>query len=221
VEKFQVLLESANLNLLEVAVVGGSSNDPEVKVLQSLFPKANITYLGIDNYGRESNWVYLDLNINNMSNRSYDFVICCQVIEHVWNISSAFLLLHSLVNKNGYIWVNCPTSNIAHGSPEYYSAGYTDTFLKQNLEQLGFKTITCGCLGSERYYNSTHLFRHWLSSKEHQNPIYGYEFSRITNLSRLKEFLYSVPSRFITLAWNSKISNDIKYSTESFYFGKK
>ena len=125
-----------------IAVVGGTSRDPEVLEIKRISPTATLDFFGIENPHSDTNFTYLDLNdpIQNLKNK-YDLVLCSQVLEHVWNIENTFNVLVSLVSKNGFIWFNCPASNMAHGSPAYYSAGYTAEFVAKNLESRGFAIL--------------------------------------------------------------------------------
>jgi hypothetical protein len=133
VSRFNQALEHLALSPSKIAIIGGSSGDPEVTLLTKLYPNANVTYLGIDNYGGEDSWLYLDLNKTATINYKYDLVVCSQVLEHIWDVSNALDLITELAKPNGFIWLNCPASNIAHGSPEFYSAGYSPDFLEINL----------------------------------------------------------------------------------------
>jgi hypothetical protein len=130
-------------------------------------------------------------------------------------------LITELAKPNGFIWLNCPASNIAHGSPEFYSAGYSPDFLEINLEIRNIKTLTVSCVGSERSYKTTHFLRHWATELEYNNPLTGYRISGHVTLGKIKEMLCRIPGRILMLTWRTEISDEIKFATESFYFGQK
>jgi hypothetical protein len=129
--------------------------------------------------------------------------------------------LAQLVQQTGYLWLNCPTSNIAHGSPDYFSAGYTPEYLSANLHERGFSPQEVGNIGSERYYKTTHLFRHWATEMEHNKPVFGYRISKPITLGKIKEMLFRLPSRLIMKTWNKHQSDNLNYATETYYFGQK
>ncbi len=219
--KFQLELSSLEIHPVNIAVLGGSSNDPEVTILNELFPKSKITYLGIDNYGNEKTWKFIDLNLVGTIADKFDLIICSQVLEHIWNLSNAFKTISQITKENGYIWINCPTSNMAHGSPEYYSAGYSPDFLRLNFEEFDFTTLSVGSFGSKRYYNAVHYLRHWSTQEEHRHPIFGYRISGVVTLGKIREMITRIPGRFCMSFWNRQITSDIEFSTESYYFGRK
>jgi len=220
VNKLLTSLDVAEHVVTKVAVVGGSSKDPEVVAINSVFPQCEIDYFGIDNYGNEDFWVPFDLNTKNNVQKKYDLVVCCQVLEHVWNMNQAFSNLSNLANAGGFIWVNCPSSNIAHGSPDYYSAGYTPGYLERNMFQHGVTCVTSGTIGSKRYYLATHMFRLWATSLEHQHPIAGYRISSPITRGKVLELGRRIPGRLVMMFWDKKVTHDIDYATETYYLGK-
>jgi SAM-dependent methyltransferase len=221
IEKFEKVLQTYFVSTINVAIVGGSSKDPEVLILQKVHPGTKITYLGIDNYGNENPWLNLDLNKPFELDESFDLVVCSQVIEHLWNLEESFKSLAALVSGAGYIWINCPASNIAHGSPEYFSAGYSPEYLQRNFERFGFDSLISGSLGSQRYYKATHLLRLWSTKLEHSNPVFGYRISGKITLGKLREMISRIPGRIMMATWNKNIVENIDYSTETYYFGRK
>jgi hypothetical protein len=220
-EKLRELLQENQYKIERVAIVGGSSKDPEVLVLNEIYPNSVINYLGIDNYGLEANWVEFDLNEPSVLSHEYDLIVCSQVLEHVWNMHQTFKNLVNLVRPNGLIWLNCPTSNIAHGSPEYYSAGYTPEYLEKNMAKHSITSIASGVIGSKRYYRSTHVFRLWATTVEHKHPLLGYRFSKPITKGKILEFCKRIPGRIVMMAWDGTVTSDIDYATETFYLGKQ
>ena len=68
----------------------------------------------------------------------FDLAICCQVLEHVWNISQAIHNISRLVKISGHVWINVPSSNMKHASPHYYSAGYQSEMIAKLFELNSF-----------------------------------------------------------------------------------
>lgn len=219
VDTLNNLLVQRNLKINKIAIVGGSSMDPEVALLRKKYPKSEVNYFGVDNYGQEDNWNTLDLNQFSFFNEKHDLVICSQVLEHVWNLSAAFKNLRELVNVDGFIWINCPTSNIAHGSPEYFAAGYSPDYLAKNMNDIGFETLAAGAVGSKRYYFATHLLRLWATPLEHSKPLFGYRIPKPISKGKILEFISRIPGRLMMSVWDPEILNDIDFATESYFFG--
>jgi SAM-dependent methyltransferase len=220
VEKFKDLLLANQHKIEHIAIVGGSAQDPEAVVLNENFPNSVIHYLGIDNYGHEKNWFEFDLNEPSTLIQKFDLVVCSQVLEHIWEMQQAFQNLSNLAQPDGLIWLNCPTSNIAHGSPDYYSAGYTPEYLEKNMSKNAITTIESGVIGSKRYYRSTHIFRLWATMAEHNHPLLGYRIPKPITKGKIMELCKRVPGRIVMMAWDRKITSNIDYATETYYFGK-
>lgn len=218
---FEENLEETKTAVKRVAIVGGSSRDPEVTEIIRKFPKASIHYLGIENYGGEANWINFDLNQAPDLNESFDLVVCSQVLEHVWNLENAFKGLANIITPEGHIWVNCPASNIAHGSPDYYSAGYSPDFISLNFDKNQVDCVIKGCIGSKRYYLATHYLRLWASSLEHKNPLTGYRIAKPITAGKVLEMFQRLPGRLLMATWNATIKNDISYATETYFLGTK
>jgi SAM-dependent methyltransferase len=220
-EKLEEVLNSSDVSAETIAILGGTSKDPEVELIKKQFPHSKITYLGIENDSNDTPFLYLDLNKSIDFKETFDLVVCSQVLEHIWNFDVAVNLIRELVPVSGRIWINCPTSNMAHGSPDYFSAGYTPSYLDKNFEKLGFQTLNSGCYGSERYYKATHLLRLWSTRKEHDHPISGYRISGKITLGKIKEMLFRIPGRLTMTIWNKDVREDIDFATETYYFGIK
>ena len=220
-EKFRQEITALEFCPVNIAILGGSSSDPEVSILNELLPTSQVTYLGIDNYGNEKIWKFLDLNLISTMTDEFDLIICSQVLEHIWNLSGAIKTISQITKVGGYVWINCPTSNIAHGSPEYYSAGYSPDFLRLNFEAHNFTTLSVGSFGSKRYYKAVHYLRHWSTQEEHLHPILGYRVSGFVTLGKLREMVTRFPGRIQMIFWNRQITSNIEFSTESYYFGRK
>lgn len=166
----QHVLEPA-YRIAEVAVVGGSADDPEVRALLRMKTGATITWWGITPSETEP-FHYLDLNEPHQDSVTHhDLVICCHVLEHVWDVKTALSNLIRLSKPSGLIWINCPASAHAHGSPQYYSAGYQPELISRLASAMGAETLAMGILGSPRSYFYEHTLRRWPSRDEFEAPI--------------------------------------------------
>jgi SAM-dependent methyltransferase len=185
---------SENLNglpntyrLNRILVLGGGPGEPEL----GLFEKgpAEIFFAGIDSDGSDDNFSFVDLNLEAVIHENFDLVICNQVLEHLYNLNAAFSNLKNLVAPGGFLWITCPANNFRHGSPEYFSAGYSWEFLVRNLENAGFVNIDSGELSSKRIYLYRHLLKIWPTNGQIQFPLLAY-FGVKGNI--LQKFLYNL-----------------------------
>lgn len=200
---------------INIAIVGGTSQDPEVIEIKRIAPDANINYFGIENPFLDTNFTHLNLNNSSQTSSKYDLVICSQVLEHVWNIENTFKVLASMVITNGFLWFNCPTSNMAHGSPAYFSAGYTADFISENFKMRGFTIVESRHYGSKRYYFMTHALRFWATESEHLRPLTSYNFQPGSFLGVIRKFLGDLPGRFVSLFYSKTSLSSVEFATET------
>lgn len=197
---------------LKVAVVGGSIDEPEVQHLQKLGYRCELTTFGVENDS-----ILLDLNLpfNNLNVvGTFDLVICAQVLEHIWNLSEAINTLTRLMKAGGLLWVNCPTSNHAHGSPEYFTAGYSSKMLRSHLSRTGVDILVEGELGTERLYKMTHSQLFWPSYTEHKNPFLRgiHRSRRLFPLRFVRNFMKNLQAA----GWSGRELQGSIFSTETY-----
>lgn len=191
----------------DIALVGGYIQEPELKVLDY----KHLTYYGVELDPRIETHLF-DLNSPQIVDKKYDLVLCSQVLEHVWDVKLAIENLAKLVRKGGYIWIACPASNYAHGSPEYFSAGYTPEMIVQLLKPLGFDVKFSKTFGSERMYFFTHALRYWPTESQYRNPL-RFKISRF--------FFRDLLWRILAISKSSRIDSELHHATESVVFAKK
>jgi SAM-dependent methyltransferase len=218
-EKFISLIQLQEGKISSVGVFGGSASDPEIVILKDMIPNSKVSFFGIENSGSSQNWHYLDLNEKNEVSLKFDLVICSQVLEHIWNLENFFNFLSNSINDGKFIFLNFPSSNMAHGSPDYFSAGYSPNVAMKYLAKRGVEEIISGTFGSKRYYFLTHILRRWVSEKEHERPLWNYKFLPGTVAGEIKRFIIEFPKRFISIFFSKAILSEIDFATESFYFG--
>lgn len=203
--------------LLTVAIVGGDLTEPEFQALQKLDFILSVTVLGVEMTGDS----FLDLNIApSKTQRIFDIVICSQVLEHVWNINSAFRNIDSLLGPNSFVWISSPASNRFHGSPQYFFAGFSRDLLGKMAVKFGFHDVQTGSFGTHRNYLATHSLDVWLSPRGHSFPLL-FAFESKPLLVRLVLTLrFSL--RLIYLSFLSgKLTSNPRYATESWIFARK
>lgn len=208
-----------NLSLVDanIAIVGGNKNDPEVLLVKKLFVNCQITFLGVEK-SPEVN--FLDLNEKTMQYKDFDLVICSQVIEHVWHQGNFLWTLERLTKRGGYLWISCPYNNHPHGSPDYFSAGFSVDYLAKNL-QTGYEILFFKEFGSKRYFISSLLRNQWLSEEEHKFPMK----TRVIKGNSIKYAIYHyLRFELLWLIYLSVLSPRIRtdrFVTESVVLAKK
>lgn len=215
-ESFKSFIQKIQLsNDLNVSIVGGSNKEPELIALRELGYNVKLELYGIEYYE-----TLLDLNKkNNIKEVECDLLICSNVLEHIWNIENFFENIKNLTNKKTIVYINCPKSNMEHGSPEYYSAGYSKDFLIKNLEFKNFNVLEAGEVGSERYYKSIHLLQAWYTKDDIEAK---YRFKENSFLYKFKHLakLYNL-GHYLSLSRASNNNNDSAFMTNSYIFAKK
>jgi SAM-dependent methyltransferase len=200
-----------------VVVVGGSQNDPEVVELRKHIE------IEIQCYGIDDDDKYFDLNEEQQVETQFDLVICSQVLEHIWDLNRGISNLLKLTRSQGFLWIGCPASNRAHGSPNYYSAGYQPELISNLVFMRNSEVLKEGRLGSERVYFMTHALRVWPSEREWNHPILGYNFKRLEGslLRKTARFVRDLPGRFYSLRYSKTMSDKVESATETFVLAKK
>ena len=211
-----VLSNFKQTEIRRVAIVGGYLSDPEALFLAQEFPDADFVTVGIEVCDFS-----LDLNLRMDSEiPKFDVLLVSQVLEHVWNHQNFFDNVIALLGEGGYIWLACPASNKVHGSPDYFSGGFTQEYLVNNLLPRGVKMISSGGFGTKRLYWATHLIPGWLSSRGHSLPIF-FAFNDRKLSVRCILTLRFLPILVALSFISSKPTSNPRWHTESWILGKK
>ena len=204
---------------IRVAVVGGSRNEPELRVLNEMGVDYEVSILNI--VGDTDFFIDLNIETNSLPEIKFDLVLCSQVFEHIWNIPNAIEILKKLTIVDGLIFLNVPYSNMVHRDEvsDFFTPGYSSTFLALNFENSGLKVLISKNIGTRRLYNSIHFLQVWLFAPELINPfIYGRSrFKRLAFLHRIKE----LPRCLLLFTWSNKWVENGQFSTESFIIAKR
>lgn len=210
---------SDEIQLKDIAVLGGGPEEPELQSLKEF--DTQITYLGIENTSGVKDFFYLDLdNVNNFQQK-FDLVICNQVIEHLFNLQNAFATIGSLVNHGGILWITAPANNFRHGSPHFYSAGYSKEFLEKNLEGQKFVAVEFGELSSKRVYMYRHLLQLWPTEFQIDYPLFAYFGTEGSILRKIIYNVKSLPVRILISLSSKKWEINGKFPVETFGLFKK
>lgn len=210
------LHESNRIELRRVAIVGGTVSDPEASIIHTHFNEAEFVVFGI-----QDAQVFFDLNEkNDFSQKKFDVVLVSQVLEHVWNHENFFNNISNILADDGLLWVACPMSNKLHGSPDYFSAGFTPSYLVKNLEMRNIRKIDSGGFGTKRLYFATHILPGWFTKRAHNFPlVFAFEDRKLPIKAILKlRFLSSL--LFLSFVSPRKSLSE-RWFTESWFFGRK
>ena len=151
-----------------VAVVGGSLLDQEIYEIKKSFPDATFSV-----YGIEPGNTFMDLNLSAIEREKYDLVLCTNVLEHVWNHENFAKNLVSLMADRGILWCSFPFSDMYHGSPYYYSAGFDPAYVEHLFVRNSATTEKSRIISSRRLYLFTHLLQDWPSVFRYKHPFIG------------------------------------------------
>lgn len=214
-DKFIQLIQSSNLvelSNIDVAVIGGSRKEFEIQVLELLGLKISTTVFNLA--GEFDQFIDLNEYSTKLTEKTYDLVLCSQVLEHIHNIHNAIINLKQLTKSDGYLFLNVPFSNMVHRDSisEFYTPGYSSKFLSSNFDSKEYEIIESVDFGTRRLYNFIHLLQVWPLLQEHNNPL-KFGIRSNTNLKLLR---YIFQLRYIRcFFWNSKLEFNSQFSTES------
>lgn len=207
---------------LQIAVVGGGPYEPELLAVCTSQRDVTVHWFGIESDVADPySWLDLNKDARIALEGTFDLVLNSQVIEHVWNVPQALDHLYALAKPGGLVWIACPASNFSHGSPDYYSAGYTYEMLSSLSTEAGLVTLTGGNLGSQAYYRATHWYRVWLSEWDYEHP---WRLNINRKLGTLRSLVYwfrKVNISIRLLGSSRQITTKVDWATEAFLLAEK
>lgn len=214
---FQLIVSKQLTSTRRIGFIGGERTDPELKILSNLGKPSAISIGNTPN-----SEIFLDLDLINTISGDFDLLICCNVIEHVWNHENFFANLNQLSSSNGYLWLVAPYSDFFHLSPNFYSAGFSPKYLSNMLELHGYSVIYSRLISSKRLYRMTHLLQEWPTFKQYYNPITGHLFK----LRKMKfkinfDFLKDLLLQILLTLDDKSINSDPKFGHTICMFAKK
>ncbi len=206
----------ADLEIAQINVVGGSVSDPEATYLKGKFPNARLATYGIENSD-----FYLDLNLKSSTKIAPgDIVLVSQVLEHTWEHDRFFANIVNLTKIGGVVWIGCPASNKLHGSPDYYSSGFTSTYLQNNLKKFNTEIIDTGFFGTKRLYLATHWIPGWLSVRGHKYPLL-YSFDGSPFFKGVVLWLRYLGQLIVLSFTNPRPASNERWATESWVLARR
>lgn len=73
--------------------------------------------------------------------KSFDAIMCVEVLEHLPDPLKALLEFKRLLKKDGTLLLTVPFSCLTHMSPYFYITGFSRYYFEKWLKELGFKNI--------------------------------------------------------------------------------
>ena len=123
-----------NLDILEI----GSGDITQNQSAQHLFPNAN-SFIQTDinkTYGHK----YLDITTKCKTKEKFDLILCCNVLEHVFDTKSAIQNLNYLLKEKAHLLVSVPFIYPLHDEPEDFWR-FTEYSLKELFSDFSILTI--------------------------------------------------------------------------------
>jgi len=187
-------------------------------------PSPKITFFGVESIDNaEVNFLDLNMGVDDKHNffKTYDLVHCAQVFEHIFDIKNALINLITLCKSNGLISISVPASCRAHGSPEYFSAGYEPAAIANLARIFGMSVELQVKFGSPRSYLYEHMIRRWPDKKEYENPILRMTAGRKGKTRSVLRWLKYLPGRFAAQMVSGVILDNSEFATQTLVILRK
>lgn len=112
-----------------------------------------INYKNITNYNYLDDTEKYDLHTLDLEEKNFDFFMCNQTLEHVYDPCLVLRNINKHLKKNGILYCNVPSFNMAHDTPHHHYIGFTPVGLGCIVQQAGFEIIDIGFWGNTDYIN--------------------------------------------------------------------
>lgn len=92
-----------------------------------------------------------DLHSLNIPEKDFDFVMCNQTLEHVYDPITCLKNIYKVMRSGGILYINVPANNIPHSTPFHFFTGYTSMGLATTIKLAGFELLNIGQWGNKEY----------------------------------------------------------------------
>ena len=75
-------------------------------------------------------------------NRTYDNILCTEVLEHVADPVLAIGKFSNLLKKGGNVILTAPFNSLTHFAPYHFATGFNQYWYRTHLERAGFEIIS-------------------------------------------------------------------------------
>ena len=121
-------------------------NDPELQYF-SFNDCENLEYGLTEGY---------DLHTLNTPNKDYDFAMCNQTIEHLYDPIRCLKNIYDHLKVGGMFYANVPVNNIPHSTPYHFYTGITPVGLGCMVTLAGFDILKIGQWGNREYLTKSY-----------------------------------------------------------------
>jgi SAM-dependent methyltransferase len=125
------------------SLIFNGANDPELSFLKS----KTLTHYSYYN-DRNS----LDLHTMNLEEKSFDFFMTNQTLEHTLNPFAVVHNVYKHLAEGGIAYMNLPAVNIPHSTPFHQFTGFTPVGLGCIFKSVGFNILDIGFWGNRDYH---------------------------------------------------------------------
>lgn len=106
--------------------------------------------------------------------KSFDVVLCTEVLEHVPDPAMAVRELSRLVKEGGQLILTAPFSSLTHFAPYHYVSGLSRYWYEHHLKALGFETVTAQANGGWIDFIAQELWRLPWIGKSYSQHLLGW-----------------------------------------------
>jgi SAM-dependent methyltransferase len=92
-----------------------------------------------------------DLHTLSLPKKDYDFAMCNQIIEHLYDPILCLKNIYNHLKIGGMFYANVPTNNIPHSTPYHFYTGITPVGLGCMVTLAGFDILKIGQWGNREY----------------------------------------------------------------------
>jgi hypothetical protein len=92
-----------------------------------------------------------DLHTLNLPKKDYDFAMCNQTLEHLYDPILCLKNIYNHLKVGGMFYANVPVNNIPHSTPYHFYTGITPVGLGCMVTLAGFNIVRIGQWGNREY----------------------------------------------------------------------
>jgi len=101
--------------------------------------------------------------------RSYDAVLCSEVLEHIPYPVRTISELSRLLKPGGLLILTAPSNCLRHFDPYFFSSGFSDRWYSRILPENGLEVLSCDAVGDYYSWLKVEMFRTLLVNRS--NPV--------------------------------------------------
>lgn len=107
-----------------------------------------------------------DLHKLELEKNDYDFVMCNQTLEHVYDPIKCLENIYKHMKEGGILYFNVPGDSIPHDTPIHFYTGFTPIGVAVIVKSAGFKILNIGHWGNLEYIQKSQKESNWPDYRE-------------------------------------------------------